>query len=114
MFASQMTAADVLDQLLQLNDWIKPGLTEDEFLELFIHCRYCGLIMTGHVFQRHTFICQHIPTASNGNRASMATVAVIHNIIDLTSDEGDHPEVIDVTRDDDDDCPGVIDLTLDV
>ena len=44
----------------------------------------------------------------------MATVVVIHNIIDLTSNEGDHPEVIDVTRDDDDDCLGVIDLTLDV
>ena len=108
-----MTATDVLDQLLQLNDWIKPGLTEDKFLELFIRCRYCRLIMTGCVFQRHTFICQHIPTASNGNRASMATVVVIHNMIDLTSDEGDH-QVIDVPQDNDDNCPGVIDLTLDV
>lgn len=114
MFASQMMATEVFDQVLQLDDAIKPGLTEDEFLGLFTRCNHCGLIMTRRVFPRHTFICLRMPTASDGNRSSMITVAIIRDIIDLTGDDGDLPKVIDLTQDDDaDNYPGVIDLTLD-
>lgn len=98
MFSYQVLAEQVLEKLLQLDDWNKPGLTEAEFLSLFTRCTHCGLVMTGRVFQQHTQVCAGF---NGGNRDTALTVAVIHDIIDLTNDS------------DDDECPGVIDLTLD-
>jgi hypothetical protein len=42
----------VYDQLMKLYTWTKPGLTEEEFRELFVKCE-CGLIMTVKVFDDH-------------------------------------------------------------
>ena len=97
MFSYQTKAEQVLEKLLQLDDWNTPGLTEADFSDLFTRCIHCGLLMTGRVFQQHVQIC----TAINKTQASATTVAVIHDIIDLTNDL------------DDEECPGVIDLTLD-
>ena len=45
----------------------------------------------------------------------MTTVAVTHDIMDLTSNDSDDQEVIDLTDDNDNgNCLGGIDITLDV
>lgn len=96
MFAFQTLSAQVLDQLLKLDDWNLPGLTESQFMLLFTKCRRCGLVMTARVHSRHT--CE---------------VAAGAIVIDLTADN----EVIDLTNDGDDQAilltndDGVIDLT---
>lgn len=95
MFATQ---TQILDKLLQLDDWEVPGLTEAEFASLFAKCESCGIITTTRVHSRH--------------RCASATIAVVAGtgvVIDLTSDDEEGDEIIDLT----DDCPGVIDLTKD-
>jgi hypothetical protein len=89
-----MGSESVLDRLLRLDSWTRPGLSEPEFNRLFAKCQ-CGLVTTRRVFRNH--IC---PVAE----------AVIWNppeVIDLTSDDDDIFEndpsriIIDLTADSD-------------
>ena len=91
MFSHHTIAEHILKNFLQLDDWDMPGLPEAEFLGLFTRCLPCGLVMTSRVFQQHTQTCA----------ATTTTIVVIHDIIDLTNNS------------DDEECSGVIDLTLD-
>jgi hypothetical protein len=78
-----------LDQLLRLDSWVNPGLSQVDFRKLFAMCR-CGLVMTRRVFQDHT--CARSPP--------------IVPVIDLTGDAEDSPSrpvVIDLTGDSDSD-----------
>lgn len=60
----------------RLNSLIRPGLTADQFFDLFTQCR-CGLIMTRSMFPRHH--CGH-------------------TIIDLTQQtDGEDEAVVDLT-----------------
>ena len=70
----------VLDRLLRLDSWSRPGLSEPEFNRLFATCR-CGLVMTRRVFTNH--IC------------AMAEVAGWNQpiVIDLTSDADSDSDV---------------------
>lgn len=86
----------VLDQLLRLDAWARPGLSELEFTDLFAKCR-CGLVMTRRVFRDHLcFALARKPSPA---------------VIDLTSDTDDEvaepagtlPAIIDLTADSDDD-----------
>lgn len=62
----------------RLNSLILPGLTADQFFDLFTQCR-CGLIMTRSVFPRHH--CRH-------------------TVIDLTQETDEDDEtVVDLTED---------------
>jgi hypothetical protein len=44
---------DVVDRLFRLDCIMRPGLTRDEFLEIFAECTVCGLVMTRRTFQSH-------------------------------------------------------------
>lgn len=63
----------VLDRLLRLDSFARPGLSHFEFKRLFANCN-CGLVMTCRVFRNH--IC----AAGVQNQST---------IIDLTSDDSD-------------------------
>ena len=109
MASYEMIADNVIDQLIKLDNWTQPGLTGAEFLGLFTRCILCGLVMTSRVFERHAEVC--LGAVVRDNAPTAITAAVIHDIIDLTDGDGNCPEVIDLTTNDD--CPGVIDVTLD-
>jgi hypothetical protein len=64
----------VLDRLLRLDSWTRPGLSGPEFNRLFAQCR-CGLVMTRRVFRNH--ICA----------VANAVVPNSPIAIDLTSDD---------------------------
>jgi hypothetical protein len=49
----KLTAAAVFDLLLRLDAMIQPGLTVHEFMDLFVICNRCGLVMTRRVFNSH-------------------------------------------------------------
>jgi hypothetical protein len=86
----------VLDRLLRLDSWARPGLSESEFNRLFAKC-HCGLIMTRRVFRGH--ICA----------VAAGTMRKTPVVVDLTLDEGDNfvressPQLnlIDLTMDSD-------------
>jgi hypothetical protein len=40
------------DQLMRLDSWYRPGLTEEQFKELITTCT-CGMVMTRRVFNYH-------------------------------------------------------------
>jgi hypothetical protein len=65
----------VVDKLLKLDSWGRPGLQEAEFKKLFAQC-VCGLVMTRRVFNDHDCAI---------------------TIVDLTSDNDDSTSVIDLT-----------------
>lgn len=56
-----------------------PGLLEAEFWGLLTRYLPCGLVMMSQVSQQHTQTCA----------ATATTIAVIHDIIDLTNDSDD-------------------------
>jgi hypothetical protein len=50
---AELTPAAVFDLLLRLDAMIRPGLTVREFMDLFVRCNRCGLVMTRRVFNSH-------------------------------------------------------------
>jgi hypothetical protein len=49
----ELGAAAVFNLLLRLDAIMRPGLTAREFMDLFVRCNRCGLIMTRRVFLSH-------------------------------------------------------------
>lgn len=89
----------VLDRLLRLDSFTRPGLSEPEFNRLFAKC-HCGLVMTRRVFRNHICALAMVGVVAHSNRPA---------IIDLTSDgdndsvgEGPSHMIIDLTLDSDD------------
>ncbi|KIM72923.1 hypothetical protein PILCRDRAFT_15689 [Piloderma croceum F 1598] len=84
-----------IDQLLRLDAWVRPGLSELEFTQLFAKCP-CGLIMTRRVFKDHK--CFVIPTRPppaiidltlEADDQSIPSTSALPTIIDLTTDSDD-------------------------
>ena len=49
----ELGVAAVFNMLLRLDAIIRPGLMVREFMDLFVKCHRCGLIMTWRVFLSH-------------------------------------------------------------
>ena len=88
------SATPVLDQLLRLDAWARPGLSELEFTKLFAKC-YCRLVMTRRVFKDHTCfaLARRSPAVIDLTLdADDEPVGPVPPIIDLTAESDDNPE----------------------
>ena len=86
-----------LDQLLKLDSWINPGISEADFGKLFARC-CCGIITTTRVFKDHICATPIVPDIIDltgdvtEDEAEAGDVRAGRFFIDLTSDSDDNSQ----------------------